>query len=446
MPDVDNPLAVSPATVEAFSRFIDSSPSSRHAAEQGAALLERAGFTAIAADGEGPWDASPGGHYLLRGGSLMAFVVPDNAGLDSAFRIIGCHTDSPGLKLKDIGTLNQHGFSQAAVEVYGGAILSSWFDRELRLAGVVATADGALHTIDTGPVMRVANLCIHLDREKNNSFSPDRQTHMQPIIAADADTDIMEIIAGIVGCRAGEIVGHDLISALAEKPAVFGAHHNLLAASRLDNLSSMWPALQALLHAAATTGDTEIDFTGIPTPDNGDIAVLAAFDHEEVGSATRLGAQGPILSEVITRTAAALGADREHTARMIARSTCVSSDAAHSVHPNYAGHHDAINRPMMGRGPAIKANANQRYATEAETAALFRRACRSAGVPSQVFVSHNGMPCGSTIGPLTATRLGIKTVDIGMPILSMHSAREMCATADIGYLGRALAGYLSLGR
>jgi len=211
---------------------------------------------------------------------------------------------------------------------------------------------------------------------------------------------------------------------------VFGADAELIAAGRMDNLTSVHASLVALLHAVES-GDT-----------GDDVLVLAAFDHEEVGSASTTGAAGPILEDVLARTAAALGADLDATRRMYARSTCVSADAAHSVHPNYVGKHDPGHHPLIGAGPVVKINANQRYASDAETVARWRRACRAAGVPSQDFVSNNAMPCGSTIGPITATRLGIPTVDVGVPLLGMHSARELAGVQDQLWFAEALEAYL----
>ena len=209
--------------------------------------------------------------------------------------------------------------------------------------------------------------------------------------------------------------------------AVLGADRSLLASGRLDNLVSCWAATTALV--AADPADH--------------VAMIALFDHEEVGSASTAGASGPFLATVIERLHDATGGSRDELHRCLAGSSCVSADNAHAVHPNYPERHDPDHGPIVNHGPAIKVNANQRYATSADTAALFRRACEDAGVPFQTFVSRNNVPCGSTIGPLTATRLGIATVDVGVPQLSMHSARELCGTADPVWLAAALTSYLS---
>ena len=419
--------------------FIAASPSSYHAAAEVAARLDAAGWTRE--DETTGWDATaaaPGGHYIVRGGAVVAWDVP--AGVDATtagFRIVGSHTDSPGLKLKPRGDIDgPAGWRQVGVEVYGGAILDSWLDRELRLAGRVVLTDGTERLVATGPVLRVPRLAIHLDRKVNSDPALDRQRHMQPVLAVGEDSPtVLDVVAEAAGVTADAILGHDLITVDAQRGEVFGARRDFLAAGRMDNLSSVFTSLEALLAASGS---------GREGGDSGDIRVLAAFDHEEVGSATTSGAAGPVLEDILVRLAGSLGADAAGTRAMYARSTCASVDAAHSVHPNYAGKHDAVNRPVMNAGPVLKVNANQRYATDAATAARWRRACASAGVPDQVFAGNNDVPCGSTIGPITATRLGIPTVDVGIPLLSMHSAREMAGVRDLAWLAAALQSWWEL--
>ncbi|NLA55023.1 MAG: M18 family aminopeptidase [Corynebacterium humireducens] len=411
-----------------FLDFLAASPSSYHAARVVADRLIDAGFALQ--DETDPWDAGPGGHVLVRGGAVMAWWVPEDASPDSGFRIIGSHTDSPGFTLKPGPALSSAGWSQANVEVYGGPILASWLDRELTFAGRVVLGDGSVRLVDTGPVARIPHLAIHLDRSKELEL--DRQQHMQPVLGlvGEGHTPVLDLVAEKAGVEKQDIDGFDLITCDTQPGQVFGADAELIAAGRMDNLTSVHASLVALLHAVES-GDT-----------GDDVLVLAAFDHEEVGSASTTGAAGPILEDVLARTAAALGADLDATRRMYARSTCVSADAAHSVHPNYVGKHDPGHHPLIGAGPVVKINANQRYASDAETVARWRRACRAAGVPSQDFVSNNAMPCGSTIGPITATRLGIPTVDVGVPLLGMHSARELAGVQDQLWFAEALEAYL----
>ncbi|QGU04600.1 M18 family aminopeptidase [Corynebacterium comes] len=409
-------------------KFITASPSSFHAARVVADRLIAAGFSPQ--DETSPWDATPGGHVMVRGGAVMAWWVPEDATPDAGFRIIGSHTDSPGFTLKPAPELVNSGWAQAGVEVYGGPILASWLDRELTFAGRVVLGDGSVRLVSTGPIARIPHLAVHLDRSKELTL--DRQLHMQPIIgvAGDGAPSVLDVVASRAGVDKHDIDGFELITSDTQPGQIFGADGELIAAGRMDNLTSVHASLLALLRAIGS-GDT-----------GPDILVLAAFDHEEVGSATTTGAAGPILEDVLTRTAHALGADGDGLRRMYARSSCVSADAAHSVHPNHAARHDPDHHPLINGGPVLKINANQRYASNAETVARWRRACRAAGVPSQTFVGNNSVPCGSTIGPITATRLGIATVDVGVPLLSMHSARELAGVSDQVWFVDALEAYL----
>ena len=384
--------------------FIAASPSSYHAAEE---VARRLGFTRH--DEADEWDASPGGHVIVRGGAVAAWFVPERP--VGGFRIVGSHTDSPGLMVKPTPDFTQAGWKQVAVEIYGGPLLHTWFDRDLTVAGQIITAEGERRLVNTGSILRLPSLAIHLYRK--DEFAPERQAHMQPVLLEG--TSLMEHL--------GNPVAFNLIAADAAPGAVIG---DFICAGRLDNLSSVHASLVAFQQATR-------DYRG------SDVLVMVAFDHEEVGSSSRFGAAGPLLEDVLTRTALALGQDPR---RMFAQSTCVSADAAHSVHPNYASKHDPVQRPIVGAGPVTKINANQRYASDAASVAVWERACARAGVPVQRFVSNNNVPCGSTIGPITATRLGISTVDVGVPMLSMHSAREMVGVHDQLWLSQALEAYL----
>ncbi|RNE49151.1 M18 family aminopeptidase [Corynebacterium alimapuense] len=405
--------------------FLASAPSSYHAAHLVADRLSAAGFARQ--NDTDAWDASPGGHVLVRGGAVMAWWVPEDASPESGFRIIGSHTDSPGFTLKPHPDMTAAGWQQAAVEVYGGPILSSWFDRDLGFAGRIVLADGSTKRVATGAIARIPHLAIHLDRSADRSI--DRQQHTQPIIGTTA-TSVMDAVAEAAGVDKQDIYAHNVITYDTQRAEVFGADAEFIAAGRMDNLTSVHASLIALLRAV-DSGDT-----------GKDVLVLAAFDHEEVGSASTTGAAGPILEQVMSRTAGYLGADNDGFARMIARSSCVSADAAHSVHPNYSGRHDPSHQPIIGQGPVVKVNSNQRYASNAKTVAMWEHACRAAGVPSQAFVGNNDVPCGSTIGPITATRIGVATVDVGVPLVSMHSARELAGVQDQIWFAQALEAYL----
>lgn len=394
-----------------FIDFISQSPSAYHAAENVATSLEAAGFTRRAVLDD---DATrPGGHLIISDGAVIAWWVPENP--NPRFRVVGSHTDSPGLMAKPDPDVVREGFRQVAVEVYGGPILASWFDRDLTFAGRVVTTDRKEHLVNTGAVARVPNLAIHLYRGDMPEI--DRQVHTQPILGVDRP--LLELAAESAGIAADDIVAHELITADAQRGEVIG---NLLAAGRLDNLTSVWASLEAMLAAK---------------DDAQDILVLAAFNHEEVGSASTAGAGGPMLERVLTKVAAAFGDPSE----VIANSIQVSADAAHAVHPNYPGKHDPTHHPLINKGPVLKINANQRYASNAATEAEWILACRAAGVPHQTFVGNNAVPCGSTIGPISSTRLGLPTVDVGVPLLSMHSARELCGVDDMDYFVRALSAF-----
>lgn len=394
-----------------FIDFIAQSPSAFHASATVSERLEVEGFTRSISLDDGAH--APGGHLIERDGAVVAWWVPEKA--RPRFRVVGSHTDSPGLLAKPDPDVVREGFRQAAVEVYGGPILASWFDRDLTFAGRVVTADRTEHLVNTGPVARVPNLAIHLYRGDMPEI--DRQVHTQPILGVDRP--LLELAAKSAGVSAEDIVAHELITADAQRGEVIG---DLLAAGRLDNLTSVWASLEAIL---AAKDDAE------------DILVLAAFNHEEVGSASTAGAGGPLLERVLTKVAAGFG----DPAEIIADSIQVSADAAHAVHPNYPGKHDPTHHPLVNKGPVLKINANQRYASNAATETEWILACRAAGVPHQTFVGNNAVPCGSTIGPISATRLGLPTVDVGVPLLSMHSARELCGVDDMDYLVRALTAF-----
>ena len=440
------------ATSLDLGEFVSASPSSFHAVQEAARRLRAAGFSPV--QESAPWSAQDvsGARYVIRDGALIAWVAPEGADPSTPWRIVGSHTDSPALKLKPNPELGRENLSQAGVEVYGGPLLNSWLDRELRLAGLLTLRDGRRALVSTPPVLRVPQLAVHLDRSVNkDGLQLDPQRHMQPILGI-GDIDVRVLLAAHAEpldasghllaedapadpIDPDDIVGLDVLTVDAQAPALFGAHEEFLASARLDNLSSVHAEVQALITLAGEEPDPA---DGGPAP----IALMVANDHEEVGSATRSGAAGPFLEDVLVRMHAALGGDESSRRRALSSSLVLSADAGHAAHPNYPERHDPVTRPQLGGGPMLKINAQQRYATDAVGIAAFAAACERAGVPHQHFVSHNAMPCGSTIGPITATRLGMTTVDVGITLLSMHSAREMCATADPLLLQQACAAFL----
>ena len=414
------------STVDDLRAYLDGSPSPWHAAATSAARLSAAGFTEL--DVTTPWADVPVKGFVRRGGALVGWHRADGAGPTDPLHVVGAHTDSPCLRVKPRPDTGAHGWKQLAVEVYGGPLLNSWLDRDLGVAGTLATRDGAVLVDAATPVARVAQLAIHLDRDVNEKgVVLDKQQHLTPLwgVGAARDGEFRAWIAAAAGLTADEVQAWDLCLYDLTPAAVIGAEGELLASGRLDNQVSCWAATTALAVCAPARGT----------------AVIALFDHEEVGSDSVGGAGGPVLEHVLERLAVAAGADRAQFLAQLAASSCISADNAHSVHPNYAERHEPGHRPIVNKGPAIKLNHSQRYATSAGSAAMAQRVFEAAGVPWQVFVSRNNMPCGSTIGPITATRLGIDTVDVGVPQLSMHSARELCGTEDPVSLATAMTTY-----
>jgi len=426
------PSSAALAHAEDLADFVAASPSSYHAAEEVARRLETVGFTRL--DEAAAWPAQAGGRFVIvRDGAAIAWAVPAGATPTTPFHVLGAHTDSPGFKLKPQPTTGARGWLQAGVEVYGGPLLNSWLDRELRLAGRLALADGRVVLAATGPLLRLPQLAIHLDRGANNGLALNKQYETQPVwgLGDPAEADLLAELADAAGVDPYAIRGFDAVVADAARGAVFGKDDAFFASGRLDDLASVHAGVVALAALAAQ-------------PFEGDrIPVLAAFDHEELGSGSRSGAAGPILADVLERIGAGLGGDATDLRRAYAASWCLSSDVGHSVHPNYASKHDPVVQPVLGSGPILKINANQRYATDAVGAASWHAWCEAAGVSSQEFVSNNDVPCGSTIGPITATRLGIRTVDVGIPILSMHSARELAGVSDLHDLSRVARSFFA---
>ncbi|MEY2458851.1 MAG: aspartyl aminopeptidase [Acidimicrobiaceae bacterium] len=405
--------------------FIDASPSPFHACATAAARLDTAGFGRVSETDAWPPGTSQG--YFVRDGSLVAWAVPSGATATTPFRIIGAHTDSPNLRVKPHADVERAGAQLIAIEVYGGALFNSWLDRDLGVSGRVALRGGELPllTIDR-PIARIPQLAIHLDREVNTSglvLNP--QQHLNPVWAIDAG-DFRSFVATELGATADDILFWDLMLHEVTPGALIGRDDELISAARIDNLCSSWAAIEAL--TAATTHER--------------ISVVVLFDHEEVGSASNRGALSPILESVLERITLGLGGGREDWRRAMAGSICLSADMAHATHPNYSERHEPGHWIELNGGPVVKTNVSQRYATDARSAAAFIEACEGADVPVQHYVHRNDLICGSTIGPITAARLGIPTVDVGAPQLSMHSARELMGSTDAALYKTALTAFL----
>jgi aspartyl aminopeptidase len=410
--------------------FIDRSPTPYHAVAETARRLAGAGFREILETEV--WDLSSGERrYLIRGdGSLLAFqtgAVPPAAG---GFRVIGAHTDSPNLRVKPLADVTAHGYRQIAVEPYGGVLLHTWLDRDLSLAGRVTlrcgeATRGVLLDFER-PLLRVPNLAIHLAREqRSEGLKLDPQGHLVPIAGLEDAPPLPALIAAelrareIADAAPEDVLAFDLMTYDVQPACRAGARGEFLHAARLDNLASCHAGLFALLAAC----EAELpEFT----------RVLVLYDHEEVGSRTAQGAAGTLLPDSLARVATGFkGGDPQAATRALASSVLVSADMAHAVHPNYADRHEPGHRPVIGRGPVLKHNANQSYASDARTSGLVRSLCGRLGIEPQHFVSRNDLACGSTIGPISAACAGIATVDIGSPMLSMHSCREMAGAADV---------------
>jgi aspartyl aminopeptidase len=420
-------------------RFLQRSPTPYHAVEAAASRLLAAGFQKLSlADS---WRSlAPGGYVVAREGTLIAFVLPAAPRVGS-FALVGAHTDSPNLRLKPLAEIARHGYRQLGVEVYGGALLSSWLDRDLGLAGRVlvrgagAQPEARLLMIER-PLLRVTQLAIHLDRDVNErGLVLNRQEHLAPIFgeAVKDAPSLAQFCAAELGIAAGDVVGLELMLFDVAAPSLGGAQREFVFSARLDNLASCHAGLCAL-----TDVGTKVD-PDRPAP------VLVLFDHEEVGSQSAGGAASSLLPSVLERMVLAREGSREDYHRALAASTCVSADMAHALHPNYADKHEAQHQPKLNGGPVIKVNAQQRYATQASTAARFAELCRAEEVPVQYYVHRTDLPCGSTIGPIAATVLGIPTVDVGNAMLSMHSAREMAGSRDPWDMRRVLRRFFGEG-
>lgn len=421
--------------------FIDASPSPFHASAEAADRLADDGFVRVTETQ--PWPSQPGRYVIVRGGSFVAWVVPTRPlATDAAFRIVGAHTDSPNLRVKEHPDLGAVGWQQVSVDPYGGALVASWMDRDLGLSGRVFTRSGdrlAEHLVLVDePIFRVPQLAIHLDRDVHTSgVRPDPQRHLMPVWATGPSPRAGEFAAWL-GDRLGEtlgveqILGWDLMLHDVAPARRVGRDDTLVAAPRLDNQCSVHAGVRAIAEVAPVAEDQDRI-----------VPVMVAFDHEEVGSSSDRGAASPFLATTLERIALAAGRDRDGYLRMLAGSVCASSDMAHATHPNHPEKSEPTHPIFAGEGPVLKVNHNLRYATDAAGAAVFAIACAQAGVNLQRYVHRADLPCGSTIGPITATLLGITTVDVGAPQLAMHSIRELMSALDPIQLSAALSAFLA---
>ena len=430
--------------LDSLFEFIEASPSPYHAAAAAVDRLSAAGF--IETDRGASWSGldAASGFALRDGGTVVAARAGTRIDPDLLrFSVIGAHTDSPNLRLRPLPDTGALGYRQLGVEIYGGVLLNSWLDRDLGLSGRVLVQDRTGAKGGDAPatvlwrcdraLLRVPQLAIHLDRDVNDGLKLDRQQHMTPVwgLGEPSADGFRGFLAEELAVEPDAVLAWDVMAHDVTPPARLGRDGEMYAAGRIDNLASCHAAVEALAGLAAA-------------PDN-TAAVVVLFDHEEVGSDSATGAGSPILADALERIAAALGADRSQYLRAVARSLCVSADGAHAVHPNYPERHEPQHLPALNGGPVVKTNVNVRYATDARTSARFASVCNAAGVPHQIYSHRGNLPCGSTIGPITASRLGMSVVDVGSPMLSMHSARELGGSDDPAMLTAALGAFLEHG-
>jgi aspartyl aminopeptidase len=421
-------------------RFIEQSPSPFHAVATMEQSLVSGNYQWL--DEADSWSLQRGtGYFVKRGGSIIAFKFGNQNCLDTGIHLAGAHTDSPCLKIKPVAEIVKHGYGQLGVEVYGGALLNPWFDRDLSIAGQV-TFQASNDTLSSclvnfkDPIAFIPSLAIHLDREANRTRSIDAQKHLPPILLQLADNERFDFNDLLVKQIAKETTRDDVAKVLSyelclydtQAPALVGVNQEFIAAARLDNLLSCYISTESLL-------DSNHDYTSL----------MVCNDHEEVGSTSASGAQGPFLHSVLSRIVQAESTQPDALDRVFRKSFLLSIDNAHGIHPNFADLHDPQHSPLLNKGPVIKVNANQRYASNGETVARFRAYCDAVDVETQSFVMRSDLACGSTIGPITAAETGISTVDIGAPTFGMHSIRELAGADDAAQLAKAVTAFFNRG-
>ena len=407
--------------------FLDASPTPFHAVRCMSELLAKSGFTEL--NESDNWTLKTGDkHFLSRNGSsIIAFTVGSTPLTTAGLRMTGAHTDSPCLMVKPQPEIAAKGYLQLGVEVYGGALLNPWFDRDLSVAGRLVYRNKRQQLKQTlvdfkRPVAIIPSLAIHLDRKANSDRTVNAQTDLPPLLMmTDKAESFRELLADEFLLDGEEVLDYEMCLYDTQGAAMLGINNELLASARLDNLLSCFATTQALIQADATN-----------------TCLMVCNDHEEVGSVSAVGADGPFLEAVVARLT-----ESDERNAVIDKSLMISCDNAHAVHPNYPSTHDSLHSPRLNGGPVIKVNVKQRYATTSLTASLFRQLCADVDVPVQSFVSRSDTACGSTIGPITAARLGVATLDVGIPQLAMHSCREVTGSLDAARLTDVLAAFFN---
>jgi aspartyl aminopeptidase len=417
--------------------FLDACPTPFHACAEVGRRLEQAGFVRLAEADPWPRASGAGRAYVVRGGSLAAWAWPEGAGPERGWRLLAAHTDSPNLRIRARPDATRSGLRQLGIEVYGGVLLNSWLDRDLAVAGRAEVRgprgiEQRLFALPR-PLLRIPQLAIHLHREVNaEGLRLNPQVHLNPLWSSERSDPrgFRALLGEALALEPERILAYDAMLHDAQPAALVGSGDEFVSGARLDNLCSCFTALTGFLERLARREPPRW------------VAALALFDHEEVGSTSSRGAQGAFLRDLVERSVLARGGGREELARALAQSACLSADMAHATHPNYPEKHEPEHPVLMNAGPAVKTNVNLRYASEGESEALFAAACERADVPFQRYAHRGDLPCGTTIGPLTAASLGVRTVDVGNPQLAMHSARELAGARDVGLLARAMAAFL----
>ncbi len=396
--------------------FIVHSPTPFHAVAMMKNDLNRSGF--IELQENTPWNLQEGSSYYVtrNDSSIIAFTYPDAKQRALGYKMVGAHTDSPTLKIKPNPERKNAGVNQLGVEVYGGALLNPWFDRDLSIAGRVSCENSEGKVLDKmidfkAPIAFIPSLAIHLDREVNNSRTINAQEHLPVVIGLESDKSLHEMLMEALGDKdIKDILSYDLLLYDTQAPQVVGLDKQLFTSARLDNLLSCYCGLESLMQSSSHQA-----------------SLLVCNDHEEIGSRSSHGAQSNFLELVLKRIAQT----DENFAVMMHNSFMISADNAHALHPNYQAVYEENHAPHLGKGVVIKYNADQSYATDSQSAALFKSLAKKASIALQSYVVRSDQRCGSTIGPITATKLGVKTIDIGIPTWAMHSIRESAALKDV---------------
>lgn len=458
--------AVDPVATELVD-FLNASPTAFHAVDEAKKRLKKAGFEQVSERED--WNLEPGKKYFFTRNysTIVAFAIGERYVAGNGFHIIGAHTDSPCLKLKPVSKVVKGGYQEVGVQTYGGGLWHTWFDRDLTVAGRLIIKENKDDSVSythklvriEEPIMRIPTLAIHLDRGVTDGFKVNTQSHLVPVLATSVKAELqklgeqngsidtkvktdgieshekktidnrkhhsvlLQLIADEAGCKPDEICDFELQLCDTQQSIIGGALKEFIFSGRIDNLCMSFCSLKALLDSVCSKSSLDEE-TGV--------RMVALFDHEEVGSNSAQGAGSPVMLDALSRiTSSFISSNAKLIQKAIQQSFLVSADMAHALHPNYMDKHEENHQPKLHGGLVIKHNANQRYATNAVTSFIFREIAEKHGLPIQDFVVRNDMPCGSTIGPILASGVGIRTVDVGVPQLSMHSIREMCAVDDV---------------